>query len=120
MSTRAKARGARGAVVNGGVRDIEQVAGLGFPVFGKYRCIKDIRRRGYMAEFGESILIDDIHIKTGDIIFGDANGVIVIPSEHEEQIFAELEKSFEGEKKTAAGLASGLSAKELFAEYKTF
>src|SRR5436309_12917305 len=48
MSTRAKARGARGAVVNGGVRDIEQIANLGFPVFGSYRCVKDIRRRGFM------------------------------------------------------------------------
>src|SRR4051812_44773357 len=48
MSTRAKARGAVGAVVNGGIRDLEQIVTLEFPTFGMYRCIKDIRRRGFM------------------------------------------------------------------------
>src|SRR5579872_5698550 len=109
MSTRAKARGAKGAVVNGGVRDIEQISNLGFPVFGEYRCVKDIRRRGFMAEFNCSISIGKVQIKSGDIIFGDANGVVVIPSEREEKIFAELHKSFDGEKKTASGLAEGKS-----------
>jgi 4-hydroxy-4-methyl-2-oxoglutarate aldolase len=120
MSTRAKARGAKGAVVNGGVRDIEQISDLGFPVFGEYKCIKDIRRRGFMAEFGDGILIGDVHIKSGDIIFGDANGVVVIPSEHQEKIFTELHASIDGEKRTASGLAEGKSAQELFKEFKTF
>ena len=120
MSTRAKARGARGAMVNGGVRDIEQIAHLGFPVFGEYRCVKDIRRRGFMAEFGCDISIGTVRIKSRDIIFGDANGVVVIPSEHEELIFSELHSSFDGEEKTASGLAEGKSALELFKEFKTF
>jgi regulator of RNase E activity RraA len=120
MSTRAQARGARGAIVNGGVRDIEQITRLGFPVFGEYRCVKDIRRRGYMAEFGVEIEIGGVHVKPNDIIFGDANGVVVIPSQHEKQIFSELYKSFDGEKKTEAGLHSGRSAQELFGEFQTF
>jgi regulator of RNase E activity RraA len=120
MSTRAKTRGARGAVVNGGVRDIEQIAGLGFPVFGTYRCVKDIRRRGYMAKFGVTIDIGGVSVKPQDIVFADANGVIVIPSEHSGRIFAELHKAFDGEKKTESGLLSGKSAQELFGEFKTF
>ncbi len=120
MSTRAKTRGACGAVVNGGVRDIEQISRLEFPVFGSYRCIKDIRRRGYMAEYGVSVMIDGVRIKPRDIIFGDANGVIVIPSEHKEIIFTELHRSFDGEKRTESGLLSGKTAQELFGEFKTF
>ena len=46
MSTKAQKRGAKAAVVNGGVRDIEQIKNLRFPVFGTYKCVKDIRRRG--------------------------------------------------------------------------
>lgn len=120
MSTRAKNRGAKAAIVNGGVRDIEQISRLGFPVFGTYRCIKDIRRRGYMAEYGVIIKMSDVTIKPNDIIFCDANGVVVIPSEHEEEIFAALHLSIEGEKRTEAGLLSGRSAHELFGEFKTF
>ena len=120
MSTRAKARGARGAIVNGGVRDLEQIARIGFPVFGEYACVKDIRRRGYMAEYGMEIIIGGVHVTPKDIIFGDANGVVVISSQHQKQIFAELHKSFDGEKRTEAGLHSGRSAQELFGEFKTF
>jgi 4-hydroxy-4-methyl-2-oxoglutarate aldolase len=120
MSTRAQARGARAAVVNGGIRDFEQIADLGFPVFGKYRCIKDIRRRGYMAEYNVAVKFDGQTVHPGDIIFGDANGVLVIPHGYFDQVFAELMKSIEGEDATAKGLQSGRSARELFAEFETF
>lgn len=120
MSTRAKARGGRGAVVNGGVRDIEQIANLGFSIFGQYRCVKDIRRRGFMAEYGIPVKIGNVNVKPNDIIFGDANGVVVIPSEYENKIFSELHLSFDGEQRTSSGLQSGRSAQELFREYKTF
>jgi regulator of RNase E activity RraA len=120
MSTRAKARGARGAVVNGGIRDFEQIAGLGFPVFGKYRCIKDIRRRGYMADYNVEVNFDGQKVRPGDTVFGDANGVLIIPQEHFEIVHAELMKSIAGEDATAKGLQAGRSARELFKEFETF
>ena len=120
MSTRAKARGAVGAVVSGGIRDFEQIAKLAFPVFGAYRCIKDIRRRGYMAKYNTIITIGGITIKPYDIIFGDANGVVVIPCEHFETVYTELLRSIEGEDKTASGLAEGREARELFSKFETF
>lgn len=120
MSTRAKARGAVAAVVNGGIRDFEQIEMLDFPVFGSYRCIKDIRRRGYMTEYNVTTQIDGVTIKPNDVIFGDANGVIVIPREHFADVYAELIKSIEGERQTASGLSQGRAARELFSEFETF
>lgn len=120
MSARAKARGAVAAVVNGGIRDFEQINMLDFPVFGSYRCIKDIRRRGYMAEYNTTIQMGGITIKPKDVIFGDANGVVVIPQEHFNAVYAELLKSIEGERKTASGLSEGRKASELFSEFETF
>jgi 4-hydroxy-4-methyl-2-oxoglutarate aldolase len=120
MSTRAKARGARAAVVNGGIRDFEQIADLEFPVFGKYRCIKDIRRRGYMVDYNVEVNFDGQIVRPGDVVFGDANGVLVIPQEHFNVVYAELMKSIAGEDATARGLQSGRSAQELFAEFETF
>jgi 4-hydroxy-4-methyl-2-oxoglutarate aldolase len=120
MSTRAKARGAKAAIVNGGVRDLEQISKLQFPVFGEYACVKDIRRRGYMAEYNTKIIVGRVYIKPMDIILADANGAVVIPSEHQKLIFTALEQTLMGEKSTEAGLLSGKSAQELFEEFKTF
>lgn len=120
MSTRAKARGARAAVVNGGVRDFEQIAELTFPVFGEYRCVKDIRRRGYMHSHNIEVIMNGCRVRPNDIIFGDANGVVVIPREHIAQILVELYASLTGEKRTALGLKDGMSARELFKDFKTF
>ncbi len=120
MSTRAKARGAVAAAVNGAIRDFEQIEKLGFPVFGSYRCVKDIRRRGYMAEYNVPVTIGGIRIESNDVVFGDANGVVVIPQAHFDEVYAELVKSIEGEHKTAQGLTEGRAARELFSEFETF
>lgn len=120
MSARAQARGAVAAAVNGGVRDLEQIASLGFPVFGTGRCIKDIRRRGYMAEFNTTVTMDGVPIRPGDIIFGDANGVILIPQERFDEIYAELDRAFTEEAATHRGLTSGEGAQKLFEEYGRF
>lgn len=120
MSTRAKARGAVAAAVNGGVRDLAQIDSIGFPVFGTYRCIKDIRRRGYLAEYNTTVNFGDVTVRPGDIVFGDVNGIVVIPSEHFDQVFTELERSIVGEARTAEGLNAGQSAQELFSKFETF
>lgn len=120
MSTRAKARGAKAAVVNGGVRDIEQIANLEFPVFGAYKCVKDIRRRGYMATYGENIFLKNLEIGKKDIIFADVNGVVVIPELKTDVVLAALAERSEREKMTEAGLKKNISALEVFGNYGTF
>jgi 4-hydroxy-4-methyl-2-oxoglutarate aldolase len=120
MSARARSRGAVGAVVNGGVRDIEQIAALDFPVFGTYRCITDIRRRGYMARYNVPVFSGGQTIVPGDIIFGDANGVLVIARERFERIYQALEEAHGEETKTHEGLVGGTEAREVFARYGRF
>ena len=120
MSTRARARGAVAAAVNGGVRDIEQIAGLGFPLFGEYRCIKDIRTRGYMAAYDVTVQCGGVTIAPGDIIFGDANGVIAIPAGEFDRLYNELDTAFTEEAATQRGLEQGEDAKDLFDKYQRF
>lgn len=120
MSARAAARGAVGAVVNGGVRDIAQIAQLQFPVFGTYRCIKDIRRRGYMHSWNVPVEIGGVQVFPGDVVFGDSNGVLSIRQEHFAQVYAELEKALNEESATQKGLVSGNSAQDLFSKHGRF
>ena len=120
MSARARSRGAVGAAVNGGVRDIEQIASLGFPVFGTYRCITDIRRRGYMARYNVPVYSGGQTIVPGDIVFGDANGVLVIARERFEQVYTELETAYGEEQATHASLVKGTGAQEVFDKFGRF
>lgn len=120
MSSRSKARGARGAAVNGGVRDIEQIADLNFPVFGTYRCVKDIRTRGYMAEYNCTVNFAGVEVRPGDVVFADANGIVIIPSQHLHTIVAALIEAKLNEDRTISGLSEGKTAQSLYSEYKAF
>ncbi|MEO5929354.1 MAG: RraA family protein [Candidatus Kapaibacterium sp.] len=120
MSARAQSRGAVAAAVNGGVRDMEQIAALDFPVFGTGRCIKDIRRRGYMAGYDVTVECGGVTIRPGDILFGDANGVIAIPHQQFATVYHELETAFTEEAATQRGLLAGGGARSLFDQYGRF
>ncbi|MCS2608001.1 RraA family protein [Halomonas dongshanensis] len=79
VATAAKLKGAKGIVVNGLITDLEQVSTLAIPVFAR-GCSVITTRALYSpgAQLGESVTIGGIEIKTGDIIFGDANGLLSI------------------------------------------
>lgn len=81
MAVAAVARGIAGLVIDGGVRDAAQMTALGFPVFAERRCIrgtiKDPRKVG---SIGAPLTLGEVTIEAGDLIAGDADGVVVIPS----------------------------------------
>ncbi len=75
----AKFRGARGAVIDGGVRDVDYIVRLGFPVFCRYRTPADIVGRWKLVSYGEPVQIGRVMVHRGDFIVGDKDGVLVIP-----------------------------------------
>lgn len=120
MSTGAMNRGATAAAVNGGVRDIAQIADLDFPVFGTDRRIKDIRRRGEMSAFGVSVQIGGVTVHPGDGVIGDANGVVVVPKGSLDQILDRLGGAVDEENAVAKGLGEGKGANDLFDDHGRF
>lgn len=81
MTMAAKQRGCRGAVVDGGVRDTNCVLAQKFPVFCKYRTSNGMLGRFRMIGWQLPINIGGVLIRPGDVIFGDIDGVLVIPRE---------------------------------------
>ena len=79
MCEGARVRGAEATIVDGSVRDVEQVIGMGYPLFA--RSIEPIGAVGRMEDTETGIDIDvcGIRIQPGDIIFGDRDGLIAIP-----------------------------------------
>ncbi len=86
--------GFRGGLVDGPIRDLAQVIDLKFPIFARGTISSSIR--GRMAIDLESVMkpiqCGERKIKTGDLIFGDINGVVIVKSENIETV---LEKAKE-------------------------
>lgn len=79
MTKVAKSRGCRGAVLDGGVRDTRAVLNQKFPVFCKYRSSNGMLGRFRTIAWQTPIMIGEVKVFPGDVIFGDIDGVIVIP-----------------------------------------
>jgi len=83
MSTRAIKVGAVGAIVNGMSRDTNQILDLGFPTFSLGTYAQDQGPRGKVVDYRTPVELGGIIINPGDIVFGDRDGVIVVPKEME-------------------------------------
>jgi regulator of RNase E activity RraA len=117
MSTRAMKLGAAGAVVDGYSRDTRGILALNFPTFSYGRYAQDQGPRGKVIDYRCPIEINGARIEPGDILFGDMDGVCVIPRRAEKDVFtAALEKS-RGEKRVAAAIKQGMSAVEAFEKF---
>src|SRR5439155_15537395 len=117
MSTRAMKVGAVGAIVDGYSRDTRGILALNFPVFSYGRYAQDQGPRGKVIDFRVSIEINGVRIETGDIIFGDLDGVCVIPRAAERDVFAAALEKARGEKRVAQAIREGMSAVEAFAKF---
>jgi regulator of RNase E activity RraA len=114
MSTRARYLNAAGAVLNGFVRDAAGIETLGFPTFCRGLYAQDQGPRGKVIDFCVAVEIEGVRIAPGDLIFGDREGVLVIPAEAEvEAVEAALAKA-STENRVATAIRGGMSAREAF------
>lgn len=117
LTATAKARGAVGAVIDGNTRDTPQVLSQNFPVFAKQCWAQDSSIRTNVVDFRCPIEIGQVTIEDGDIIFGDIDGVIVIPKKIEKICIEKaLEKASE-EKVVRNEIEEGMSATEAFMKF---
>src|SRR4030095_16337224 len=114
MSIRAQRCGAVGAVVDGYSRDTHGILELGFPTFSYGAYAQDGSPRGKVIDFRVPIEIGDARILPGDILFGDVDGVCVVPKAAEEEVFARALEKARGEKRVRKAIEDGMSTKEAF------
>ena len=94
LSTASRARGARGAIVDGYTRDIVRIAEMKFPMFATGTRPLDSMGRSVVIEYGKPVMCGDVMVNEGDIVFADIDGVVVIPQAIEkEAIEAAFEKA---------------------------
>jgi len=117
MSTRAMMCGAAGAVVHGYHRDSSEIEHLGFPVasFGSYA--QDQGPRGKVVDWRVPIEFDGVRVNNGDVIFGDRDGVLVIPGEKVGEAFAGAFEKSKGEGNVLRALQGGMPNVEAFEKF---
>jgi len=117
MSTAARNRGAAGAVVDGYSRDTRGILAMGFPTFSYGRYAQDQRARGKVIDFRCAIETHGVRIEPGAILFGDIDGVCVIPPEAEADVVNGALEKAEGERTVFEAIKGGMGAQEAWDTY---
>lgn len=117
LSTAAGMRGAVGCVTDGLTRDVRQIREMRFPVFAGGIGPLDSRGRGYLAAIDVPVQCGGVTAHPGDLIFGDVDGVVVIPQAVEEQVIIAALEKVEGEDRTRDELRKGTLLKAVYEKY---
>ena len=117
MSTCARNRGAAGAVVDGYSRDTRGILAQDFPCFSYGRYAQDQRPRGKVVDFRCAIKVGAVQVRPGDIIFGDLDGVCVVPREIEEEVIRQAWEKAHGERRVMTAIKGGMGAQQAWDTY---
>lgn len=117
LTATAKKRGANGAVINGFHRDTPMVLEQNWPVFSRGRYAQDSGVRTQVTDYRCPIEIGGVWIKPGDLVFGDLDGVVIIPGTIEEEVVTLALEKARAEKVVRRDIENGLSSTDAFKKY---
>jgi regulator of RNase E activity RraA len=117
MSVRARKLGAAGAVLNGYLRDTRAVLKLDFPAFCWGSYAQDSAPRYKVVDFRIAVEIGAVRVRPNDFLFGDIDGVCVIPAQAASEVFAKALEKARGEKLVRKALEEGGSAVAAFEKH---
>jgi regulator of RNase E activity RraA len=120
MSTAARERGCLGAVVDGGVRDVDLIDAMHFPVFARFKCAASSIGRWNILRWQTPIKIGDTVINPGDFVFGDTDGVVIVPKSVITAVLVQAEEVCTRESGMRRELRQGVSIKDAYKKYGAF
>ena len=119
MSLGAKTKGIAGLVIDGCVRDADDIEAMGFPVFSRGLYILGTSNHGD-GTLNEPIIMGDWVVNPGDIIVGDRDGVVVIPQNRVEEAIEKAILREEKEENVRRELRKGLNSLQIYGWDKKF
>jgi len=117
MSTRARHLKAAGAVLDGYVRDSNEILELNFPTFSHGTYAQDQGPRGKVIDYGVPIEFNGIRVNPGDIVYGDRDGLLIIPQAIEHDVITQALEKVSVENKVRLAIHSGMSTVEAFDKF---
>lgn len=117
MSTVAKRNGAAGCVCDSQIRDCVKIIEMGFPVY--YTGIRplDSKGRAMVIAYDVPVRCGDVLVKTGDIIFADFDGIVVVPEELSDDVFKRAADKVNSENLSRKELIEGRSLRDVYEKY---
>jgi regulator of RNase E activity RraA len=110
-------RRAAGCVTDGYVRDVRAIRAAGFPVYHGGIAPLDSKGRGKVVEINAAVVCAGVAVRPGDLVVGDADGVVVVPRDIEALALERALSKVDGEDRTRAALLGGASLRDVFAQY---
>jgi 4-hydroxy-4-methyl-2-oxoglutarate aldolase len=117
LATAARVRGSAGALMDGCVRDVKAIRAMAYPVFHGGIGPLDTRGRARIVALDVPVLCAGVAVATGDLVFGDADGVVIIPRAAEAEVLRLAFEKVKGEKTTLADLQRGDRLADVFARH---
>ena len=117
LTTASIARGAVGCVTDGLVRDLRHIRNLKFPVYHGGIGPLDSKGRARMVEMDTPVECAGVKVRPGDIVFGDIDGVVIIPQERAAEIIARATEKVQSENSTRDDLRRGMLFADVYKKY---
>jgi regulator of RNase E activity RraA len=117
LSTAAMARGARGAVIDGLIRDVKKILSLGFPVFAAGMKPVDSRGRGIVVDYNVPVECGGVTLAPGDLIVADFDGVLAVPAAVVDEVVRLATDKVTRENSTRAELMNGKLLRDVYNKY---
>jgi len=117
LSTASKMRGSNGAIIDAFTRDVKRIIEMDFPVFAFGIKPLDSRGRGYVQEFDIAIQCGDVIVRPNELVFGDYDGIVIIPHEVEDEVISRALEKISGENDTRRELLEGKLLADIYEKY---
>lgn len=117
LSTAALNSGCSGVIVHGAIRDIRKMADMGFPVFASGASPYDSLHRQRVIDIDVQVQIGGVLINTGDMVFADEDGIVIVPQEVEKEVIERAFSKVAAENTSRDAIRSGMKAGEVYLKY---
>lgn len=117
LSTHTRAKGGRGAIVDGATRDAWGIIGMRFPVFASGITPADSKGRLDVIAVRVPIEAGGVLVQPGDLVMGDVDGCLAVPQAIEDEVVQRALEKVSGENEVRAVLAAGASIRQVFRDY---
>ncbi|MFJ9900981.1 RraA family protein [Streptomyces sp. NPDC091280] len=113
LAVAAQQRGILGLVVDGGVRDTAEQAGIDFPVFARHVTVVGTGK-DHPGTFGVPVRVGGVVVRPGDLVVGDADGVVVVPAETVAKTLDQSDERVAAEQRALTAIRSGVTTLEYY------
>jgi 4-hydroxy-4-methyl-2-oxoglutarate aldolase len=120
LSAVAARRGIAGTVIDGACRDVQEARDLGYHLYARANWMRTGKGRVRVEGYNVPVMIGGIRVRPGDLVLGDADGVVVVPAEHGEAVVVAATEIADAETAIAGQIAEGSRLDEARARHHYF